>query len=155
MLRSATLRWTGLFRQQRTWSETWRAEQMNSQVWKSLLCQVTFGCFHFANWIYILRFVLCQTDTEKQLQDKLASISRSQLREDRNMEALLTTVDGIRNNDQQYRTEVSEIRKLISDVRLKLQQAKRDIQEIVSISGLCFWTDYSFFAIEWNLVTFI
>lgn len=75
------------------------------------------------------------TNTEKQLQDKLASISRSQLREDRNMEALLTSVNGIRNNDQQYRTEVSEIRKLISDVRSKLQQAKRDIQEIEIPSG--------------------
>ncbi len=79
---------------------------------------------------------LYQTDTEKQLQDKLASISRSQLREDRKMEALLTTVDGIRNKDQQYRTEVSEIRKLISEIRLKLQQAKRDIQQAVSISLL-------------------
>lgn len=52
------------------------------------------------------------------------------------MEALLTTVDGIRNKDQQYRTEVSEIRKLISEIRLKLQQAKRDIQQAVSISLL-------------------
>uniref|UniRef100_A0A8C1SEY0 Laminin, gamma 2 n=1 Tax=Cyprinus carpio TaxID=7962 RepID=A0A8C1SEY0_CYPCA len=75
------------------------------------------------------------TNTEKQLQDKLASISRSQLREDRKMEALLTTVDGIRNKDQQYRTEVSEIRKLISEIRLKLQQAKRDIQQAEFPSG--------------------
>ncbi|XDV27541.1 hypothetical protein PO909_031046 [Leuciscus waleckii] len=75
------------------------------------------------------------TSTEKQLQDKLASISRSQLREDRNMEALLTTVDGIRNKDQQYRTEVSEIRNLISEIRLKLQQAKRDIQQAELPSG--------------------
>ncbi|KAL1280547.1 hypothetical protein QQF64_015147 [Cirrhinus molitorella] len=75
------------------------------------------------------------TNTEKQLQDKLASISRSQLREDRKMEALLTTVDGIRNKDQQYRTEVSEIRKLITDIRLKLQQAKRDIQQAEFPSG--------------------
>uniref|UniRef100_A0A673GN29 Laminin subunit gamma-2-like n=1 Tax=Sinocyclocheilus rhinocerous TaxID=307959 RepID=A0A673GN29_9TELE len=75
------------------------------------------------------------TNTEKQLQDKLASISRSQLREDRKMEALLTTVDGIRNKDQEYRTEVSEIRKLISEVRLKLQQAKRDIQQAEFPSG--------------------
>lgn len=75
------------------------------------------------------------TNTEKQLQDKLVSISRSQLREDRKMEALLTTVDGIRNKDQQYRTEVSEIRKLISEIRLKLQQAKRDIQQAEFPSG--------------------
>ncbi|XP_051731184.1 laminin subunit gamma-2 [Ctenopharyngodon idella] len=75
------------------------------------------------------------TNTERQLQDKLVSISRSQLREDRNMEALLTTVDGIRNKDQQYRTEVSEIRKLIGDIRLKLQQAKRDIQQAEFPSG--------------------
>uniref|UniRef100_A0A672NGA7 Laminin subunit gamma 2 n=1 Tax=Sinocyclocheilus grahami TaxID=75366 RepID=A0A672NGA7_SINGR len=75
------------------------------------------------------------TNTEKQLQDKLVSISRSQLREDRKMEALLTTVDGIRNKDQEYRTEVSEIRKLISEVRLKLQQAKRDIQQAEFPSG--------------------
>lgn len=58
------------------------------------------------------------------------------------MEALLTTVDGIRNKDQQYRTEVSEIRKLISDIRLKLQQAKRDIQQAVSISLLYFYGCY-------------
>ncbi|XP_073704726.1 laminin subunit gamma-2 [Garra rufa] len=75
------------------------------------------------------------TNSEKQLQDKLASISRSQLREDRKMEALLTTVDGIKNKDQQYRTEVSEIRQLISDIRLKLQQAKRDIQQAEFPSG--------------------
>uniref|UniRef100_A0A8C2ETD6 Laminin, gamma 2 n=1 Tax=Cyprinus carpio TaxID=7962 RepID=A0A8C2ETD6_CYPCA len=75
------------------------------------------------------------TNTEKQLQDKLVSISRSQLREDRKMEALLTTVDGIRNKDQQYRTEVSEIRKLITEIRLKLQQAKRDIQQAEFPSG--------------------
>uniref|UniRef100_A0A673J6E4 Laminin subunit gamma-2-like n=1 Tax=Sinocyclocheilus rhinocerous TaxID=307959 RepID=A0A673J6E4_9TELE len=89
------------------------------------------------------------TNTEKQLQDKLVSISRSQLREDRKMEALLTTVDGIRNKDQQYRTEVSEIQKLISEIRLKLQQAKRDIQQAVSIfwvNGLNFLTEGCFLA---------
>ncbi|KAG1934783.1 laminin subunit gamma-2 [Pimephales promelas] len=75
------------------------------------------------------------TSTEKQLQDKLASISRSQLREDRNMEALLTTLDGVRNKDQRYRMEVSEISDLISVIRLKLQQAKRDIQQAEFPSG--------------------
>lgn len=59
------------------------------------------------------------------------------------MEDLLTTVNGIRNKDQQYRTEVSEIRKLINDIRLKLQQAKRDIQQAVSISLLYFYGCYS------------
>jgi len=49
------------------------------------------------------------------------------------MEALLTTLDGVRNKDQRYRMEVSEISDLISDIRLKLQQAKRDIQQAVSI----------------------
>lgn len=58
------------------------------------------------------------------------------------MEDLLTTVNGIRNKDQQYRTEVSEIRKLINDIRLKLQQAKRDIQQAVSISLLYFYNNY-------------
>lgn len=58
------------------------------------------------------------------------------------MDALSKTVDGIRSKDQQYRTEVSEIRKLISDIRLKLQQAKRDIQQAVSISLLCFYGCY-------------
>lgn len=58
------------------------------------------------------------------------------------MEDLLTTVNGIRNKDQQYRTEVSEIRKLINDIRLKLQQAKRDIQQAVSISLLYFYGCY-------------
>lgn len=65
------------------------------------------------------------------------------------MEALLTTVDGIRNKDQQYRTEVSEIRKLIGDIRLKLQQAKRDIQQAVSISLLYFYGFY-YINIEFN-----
>ncbi|KAI7809700.1 putative laminin subunit gamma-2, partial [Triplophysa rosa] len=75
------------------------------------------------------------TDSEKLLQDKLVSISRNQLREERNMEAVLKTVNGVRNRDQQYKTEVSEIQKLISDIRLKLQQAKRDVQQIELPSG--------------------
>lgn len=75
------------------------------------------------------------TESEKQLQDKLVSISRTQLREERNMEAVLKTVDGVRNRDQQYKTEVSEIQKLISDIRLKLQEAKRDVKKIELPSG--------------------
>lgn len=47
------------------------------------------------------------------------------------MDAVLKTVDGFRNRDQQYKTEVSEIQKLISDIRLKLQEAKRDVKKIV------------------------
>ncbi|XP_051554697.1 laminin subunit gamma-2-like [Myxocyprinus asiaticus] len=74
-------------------------------------------------------------NTEKELQNKLARISQTQLREDRTMEALLKTVDGIRSKDQQYKIEVSEIQKLISDIRLQLQQAKRDIQQAEFPSG--------------------
>ncbi|TRZ04245.1 hypothetical protein DNTS_029928, partial [Danionella cerebrum] len=75
------------------------------------------------------------TNTEKQLQDKLANISRSQLREEWNMEALLTAVEGIRKKDEKYRTEVSLIQKLISGIRLKLQEAKQDFQLIEIPSG--------------------
>ncbi|XP_067309571.1 laminin subunit gamma-2 [Pseudorasbora parva] len=75
------------------------------------------------------------TSTEKQLQDKLASISRSQLREDSKMEALLSTVDRIRNQDQRQRAEVSEVQNLIRDIQIKLQQANRDIQKAELPSG--------------------
>ncbi|XP_051556042.1 laminin subunit gamma-2-like [Myxocyprinus asiaticus] len=75
------------------------------------------------------------TNTEKQLQNKLASISKTQLREDRSIEVLLKTVDSIRSKDQQYKMEVSEIQKLISDIRTQLQQAKQDIQQAEFPSG--------------------
>ncbi|XP_065132704.1 laminin subunit gamma-2 [Paramisgurnus dabryanus] len=75
------------------------------------------------------------TDTEIELQEKLASISRTQLIQERNMEDVSKTVYGIRDKDQRYKTEVSEIRKLISEIRRELQQAKRDVQEMELPSG--------------------
>ncbi|XP_071782542.2 laminin subunit gamma-2 [Centroberyx gerrardi] len=67
-------------------------------------------------------------EMEKSLQRRLSTISRSQLAEGRDLQAIGDTADDIDRRQQTYRTKAEGVRTLIDDMRRKLEEAKLSIQ---------------------------
>ncbi|KAL2097851.1 hypothetical protein ACEWY4_007058 [Coilia grayii] len=69
------------------------------------------------------------TEVERNLEDRLNEVSRSQLREDREVQSLAETMDNIKIQEQQYKRQVSTIQQLIDGAKQKLQQGKQDLKQ--------------------------
>ncbi|XP_041659922.1 laminin subunit gamma-2 [Cheilinus undulatus] len=65
---------------------------------------------------------------EKNLQKRLASISKSQLAEGQNIQNIADTADDIKEQQQTYKNKVGEVQSLISQMKSKLDQAKNDLR---------------------------
>uniref|UniRef100_A0A667ZDP4 Laminin, gamma 2 n=1 Tax=Myripristis murdjan TaxID=586833 RepID=A0A667ZDP4_9TELE len=70
---------------------------------------------------------------EKVLQERLSSISRSQLAEDRDLQAIAAAAAATRRRERTYESKVDDVQKLIDDMRRRLKEAKLSIPSAVSM----------------------
>lgn len=75
----------------------------------------------------------CPTETEKRLEARLSSISRSQLAEGRDIQNIAGTADNVRQQQQTYKTKVEEVQRLIEEMRRKLGEAKSKLGSAVRL----------------------
>ncbi|XP_029930375.1 laminin subunit gamma-2 [Myripristis murdjan] len=73
------------------------------------------------------RTALRLADMEKVLQERLSSISRSQLAEDRDLQAIAAAAAATRRRERTYESKVDDVQKLIDDMRRRLKEAKLSI----------------------------
>lgn len=66
--------------------------------------------------------------SERELQAHLSGIDQNHFTEKRDIQAISVTVDDIKLQDQRYRQKVSDVQRLISDVRRNLEAAKLTIK---------------------------
>ncbi|KAJ8274538.1 hypothetical protein COCON_G00091630 [Conger conger] len=68
------------------------------------------------------------SDTESQLQGWVTGISKKLFGEEKNLQSVSDTVDGIKEHDQGFKKQLSSIRWIITDIRDKLSAAKRNLR---------------------------
>ncbi|XP_078121302.1 laminin subunit gamma-2 [Sander vitreus] len=68
------------------------------------------------------------TGSEKNLQGRLASISRSQLAEEQDIQNIADTADDIKRRQQTYRAKVAEVQSLMEEMRRELNEAKAQLR---------------------------
>uniref|UniRef100_A0A8D0APG7 Laminin subunit gamma 2 n=1 Tax=Sander lucioperca TaxID=283035 RepID=A0A8D0APG7_SANLU len=68
------------------------------------------------------------TGSEKNLQGRLASISRSQLAEEQDIQNIADTADAIKRRQQTYRAKVAEVQSLMEEMRRDLNEAKAQLR---------------------------
>lgn len=76
--------------------------------------------------------VLLFLDMESHLQGWVTDISKKLFGEDRNLQSVTATVEGIKEHDRSFQNQLSGIRGLITDIRGKLSAAKRELRLVVS-----------------------
>ncbi|XP_068457437.1 laminin subunit gamma-2 [Clinocottus analis] len=65
---------------------------------------------------------------EKNLQSRLASISRSQLAEGRVLQDVGDAADDVKREQRTYKTKVEEVQRLVDEMKRKLDEAKADLR---------------------------
>ncbi|XP_049930403.1 laminin subunit gamma-2 [Epinephelus moara] len=65
---------------------------------------------------------------EKNLQGRLASISKSQLAEGQDIQNIADAADDIKKEQQMYKTKVQAVKSLMEEMKSKLDQAKQDLR---------------------------
>ncbi|KAM4728868.1 laminin subunit gamma-2 [Anableps anableps] len=70
------------------------------------------------------------TEQEKTLQDRLSSISSSQLKEEQEIQQMSGMVDRIRGQQQTFKSKAEEVEVLINEMRRLLEEAKTKIQSV-------------------------
>ncbi|KAF3857613.1 hypothetical protein F7725_010814 [Dissostichus mawsoni] len=68
------------------------------------------------------------TVEEKKLQARLASISRSQLDEEQEIQNVANAADDIEQQERTYSAKVKEVQALVEDMKRKLDKAKSDLR---------------------------
>lgn len=76
--------------------------------------------------------LLCPIGLEKNLQGRLASISKSQLAEGQDIQNIADAADDIKKEQQMYKTKVQAVKSLMEEMKSKLDQAKQDLRSAVS-----------------------
>uniref|UniRef100_A0A8B9LSM9 Uncharacterized protein n=1 Tax=Astyanax mexicanus TaxID=7994 RepID=A0A8B9LSM9_ASTMX len=66
------------------------------------------------------------TEAESLLRSKLSSLGNTQSRQEGTLQSISNTVENIAKQDQQHQTAVSDIQKLITDIRQNLLKARQD-----------------------------
>ncbi|XP_066537754.1 laminin subunit gamma-2 [Hoplias malabaricus] len=70
------------------------------------------------------------SDAERLLYSKLSALSDTQARQKGRIQDVSKTIDNIVQQDQQYTKEVTDIQKLIRDIRQTLLKASQDIDQV-------------------------
>ncbi|KAF1383164.1 hypothetical protein PFLUV_G00128460 [Perca fluviatilis] len=68
------------------------------------------------------------TGSEKILQGRLSSISRSQLAEEQDIQNIADTADAIKRRQQTYKAKVAEVQSLMEEMRRELNEAKAQLR---------------------------
>ncbi|XP_040911632.1 laminin subunit gamma-2 [Toxotes jaculatrix] len=68
------------------------------------------------------------TESEKRLQGRLSSISRSQLTTGQDIQNIADTADDIEQRQKAYKTEVEEVQALMAEIKRKLEEAKTKLR---------------------------
>ncbi|KAM9349467.1 laminin subunit gamma-2 [Symphorus nematophorus] len=68
--------------------------------------------------------------SEKNLQGRLSSISRSQLAEGQDIQNIANAADDIKQQQRTYGTKVEEVQTLLEEMKHKLEKAKKDIRSV-------------------------
>ena len=69
--------------------------------------------------------------TEKSLQGRLSSISKSQLAEEQEIQNIADAADDIERQQQTYKTKVDEVQSLLQEMKRKLDEAKAALRSAV------------------------
>ncbi|XP_074544216.1 laminin subunit gamma-2 [Halichoeres trimaculatus] len=67
---------------------------------------------------------------EKNLQKRLASVSKSQLAEEQDIQKVEDAADDVKQQHQTYKTKVDDVQTLLEEMRRKLEKAKTDLKSV-------------------------
>ena len=70
---------------------------------------------------------------EKGVQDRLSSISMSQLAKEQDIQNINDKADDIRQQQRAYETKAKEVQALIEEMRSKLEDAKTKLESAVRL----------------------
>lgn len=83
--------------------------------------------------IKLISYCLSLTEAEERLQDRLSSISKRQLDEERDLLNIKNAAADIKLQQQTYKTKVGEVQKLIEEMKVQLEKAKSDLKFTVRL----------------------
>lgn len=83
--------------------------------------------------IKLISYCLSLTEVEERLQDRLSSISKRQLDEERDLLNIKNAAADIKLQQQTYKTKVGEVQKLIEEMKVQLEKAKSDLKFTVRL----------------------